>query len=241
MQSYGVPLISANTNNTLITNDVFETKAIAEYERDRKRAHKGSDTKKKIGIEHRRQNDTDNQSAKAPAWKRAGGEGKERRVLSRLGRNARDDREEEDSWADELAAAAEEEELLGKENRRSSHTPLVRLEDLVVRTSVKTSRKHSRHLAIRPTTTSTPLNNIGTDLLTPLMDTVNVLNNYNTTTSFSNFDDHDGYFEFSSPGADEWTVAVTEEGCLRYSTFGSTVGALSSSTTTSVIVMPCDW
>lgn len=94
-------------------------------------------------------------------------------------------------------------------------------------------------------TTGTPL----TDLLAPLMDTVNILDNhlyntttspYNTTDSFDNDSDDMGYFEFSSPGADEWTVAVTEEGYLTYSTT-LMMSKDSSSVTTSVAVMPCDW
>lgn len=154
MQSYGLPLISVNTNNlnTLTAaTDVLETKAVAEYERERKRAHKGHDTKRKsVAVDHHHHT-ADKQSVKVPAWKRAGGgERQQRVVLSRLGRDAaRDEDEEEASWADDLAMIAAEEEEEGKENRRSPQTPSVRLEDLVVRSAHgKSGRKHSRQCAL---------------------------------------------------------------------------------------------
>jgi len=241
MQSHGgVTIFPANAQRTVLAStDVLEIKAIAEYERDRKRAHKGHDIKRK-GLTVIDSNvSPNNKHGKAPAWKRAGSEEKERRVLnsSRFKKGFRDEQEEYEQWVEERE---DEDERLNKENRQSPQSPSVRLEELVVRSAAKSSKKLSRPLTSRPSTPrqispspNTQVTSFHTDLLAPLMDTIDTAQHGITTTSF----DDGFFFEFSSPGADEWTVAATEDGGLRYAT--STVASRSSATT--VIVMPCDW
>jgi len=235
MQSHGITFISATTRTGPATEDVLETKAIAEYERDRKRAHKGHDTKRKavVSVDH-----GDAKHGKTPAWKRAGGGGeeKERRVLSRLGRDIREDKDDADQWFEE-PVGAEENEVLDKENRPSGQPALVCLEELVVRTAARGSKKHSRPLTTRPsahrqTSITAPFNTVSSHLLPPLMDCITIP----PTGPANDYDN--GFFEFSSPGSDEWTVAAIEDGCLRYSTCGSVASASSATT---VLVMPCNW
>jgi hypothetical protein len=248
MQS--VSLFSAGIQGTVVAStDVLEIKAIAEYERDRKRAHKGHDAHiKRKGLFVVDSNvvstNTKHTSSKSPAWRRAGNEEKERRVLngSKFGKGFRDvdvEAEEYEQWVEDRE---EEDERLDKENRRSpSQSASVRLEELVVRSAAKGSKKVSRPLTSRPSTprqispnaqnTSFP-----TDLLAPLMDTLTIDTAPHGTTTTNDYDDG-FFFEFSSPGADEWTVAATEDGGFTYAT--STVASASSATT--VVIMPCVW
>jgi len=227
MQSYDVTLLSTATNTDL-TTDVLETKAIAEYERDRKRAHKGHDIRKKVtSVSHHYNNPN---HINLPAWKRVGSDEKERNVLSRLGRNTKEDMEDLEQWTEDAEPVqAEEDAVLDKENRPSSS---VRLEDLV-RPTAKVSRKNSRQLTARassPGQDSNAFHTLSSALLPPLMDTV--------SGSDSSNNDIEGFFEFSSPGAEEWTVAALEDGCVRFATFEDVAPA---SFTTTVVVMPCIW
>ncbi|KAG9011087.1 hypothetical protein FRB94_009230 [Tulasnella sp. JGI-2019a] len=250
MQSHGgVTFFSANAQRIVMAStDVLETKAIAEYERDRKRALKGHDTHTKrkgpLVVVDSNVVMTNNKHTKSPAWKRAGAEEKERRMFNGsrfVKRDLRAEREEEDDeqWVEE---AEEVERSLDKENRPSVQSISVRLEELVVRAAAaKGSKKISRPLTSRPSTprqispathAQTPFPN---DLLQPLMDTINTPPRHGTTTN--DFDDGSFDFEFSSPDADEWTVAAIEDGGLRFAT--SSVAPPSSAFT--VIVMPCAW
>lgn len=220
-----------NNNNSAAAADILETKAITEYERDRKRAHKGDDVKRKVVHTH-----TPNKNSRTPAWKRhAGSEEKERRVSSKLGREFLDDTSEDvDQWLEEPVGADQEDTATEKENR--PHVNSVRLEDLVVKTAGKGGKKNSRPLTTRPSTPqldAPPFVKPPTDLLLPLMDTI-------PRTPFNGVaEDYDDLcFEFSSPGFDDWTVTATADGCLRYSTFDSVEPATPATT---VLVMPCIW
>jgi len=157
-------------------------------------------------------------------------------VLSRLGRDVR----EEDQWADEWIGVDEEEIDNGKENRPSSL--VVRLEDLIIRPAARGGKR----LLLSQPGTPRQISRPGTPFRTTFSDDDILLQPYTDTNDQSDSDSDDGSddglgsFEFSSPGADDWTVVVTEEGSLKYSVSNGELVASASSTTT-VIVMPCTW
>jgi len=245
MQSHGVTFLSANSTPT--PTDVLETKAITEFERDRKRAFKGHDIRKKVtGItgHHHHVTNGINASTKLPARRRGGGgEEKERRVLGRLGWDLREEADQQ--WIEEWVADDEEDMVIGKENRPSpaQSALVVRLEDLVVKSpAAKGGKKLLSPLTSRPATprqlsrATTPFFIADDDvLLSPLMDTSD------SDDDDDSDDDGLGFFEFSSPGAADWTVVVTEDGCLEYSTSSNCGFVASASSTTTVVVMPCAW
>jgi len=246
MQSLGSPTFISSNNAPVIndTTDVLEIKAIAEYERDRKRAHKGQNHKKVTGVKghhHHISNNYHNHHNKLPTWKRTGAaDERERRALNQFGWDVR---EGEDQWVEERIGGDAEDFDFDKENKPSSPLAavLVGLEELVIRPAAAKAGK--KLLLSRPGTprqisrASTPFSSTFPEdiLLEPLMDT-----NGQSDSDDDGSDDGLDFFEFSSPGADDWAVVVTEDGCLKYSTSSGGIVASTSSTTT-VIVMPCTW
>jgi len=233
MQSEGSTFFSTNDTTIYTSGDVLETKAIAEYERDRKRAHKGHDNKKKV-IAHRSAVESER---RAPGWKRPVGDDRERRILSRIGRNLRLDREETDLWNEDRESITAE-EVVDKENRPSAQSLVLGLEELALRSQpIKGGRNHTRsstaHSSSTRPSSGASFDTFTTDLISPLMADTPIGNQ-----TFEDQDDGNGSFEFFSPGAADWTIAATEDGCLTYSACG-TVSSPSSSTT--VVVMPCGW
>jgi len=226
--------IKTNNSSAATSADILETKAIAEYERDRKRAHKGDDIRRKV-VNHTH-TPTNKNSKTTPAWKKAGGEERERRVSNKTGRDFffLDDKEDVlDQWLEE-PVGADEEDAFEKENR--PHPNSVRLEDLVVKPAAKGGRKHSRPLTTRSSTPQfdiPPFTKPTTDLLPPLMDTIPRTSRNGVAEDYDDF-----CFEFSSPGFDDWTVAATADGYLRYAITGAVEPASSATT---VLVMPCNW
>lgn len=226
------------------TTDVLDVKAIAEFERDRKRAYKGHDHKKRTAEikshHHNIPNNHHDNYNRLPAWKRGGaGDLRERRAFRNL---AWDVREEEDQWVEEWIGGNEEDFDFDKENKPSRSASMVALEDLIIRSPILKGGK--KLLLSRPVTprqisrAGTPFSSTFPDdiLLEPLTDA----NSPSDSDSDGGSDDGFGYCEFSPPGADDWSVVVAEDGCLEYST--SSGGALASaSSTTTVIVMPCTW
>jgi len=246
MQSFGSMTFLPAGNITISndTTDVLDVKAIAEFERDRKRAHKGHhDHKKRVagikGHHHNISNNHHDNYNRLPAWKRGGaGDLRERRAFSNLTWDARD----EDQWVEEWIRGDEEDFDFDKENKPSRSALMVGLEDLIIRSPILKGGK--KLLLSRPVTprqisrAGTPLGSTFPEdiLFEPLVDT----HGQSDSDSDGGSDDGFGYCEFSSPGADDWSVVVAEDGCLEYST--SSGGSLASvSSTTTVIVMPCTW
>lgn len=218
-----------------LLSDIVDAKARTEYERDRQKAHKGQDVRKKFNGKSSSGTTTPRRTGlgHGSAWRNS--------VI------ALEDMEDPRDLCDPIMM---DDEDTGKENSRPivPHRPLsISLEDLVVRPAAAAAQNKKPRKSVSRSSLSRQASSDNLAAAFPTLSLTSPPSASLSIISESDFDPSltpmqspassdcddfdDDEYEFSSPGADDWTMDEIEDGCFRFV----------SSSSTSVVVEKCVW